>query len=312
MQMTVRTVMRRMSAAFVLLGLLSSLTSSLMAQDSTEVENAKPREFDLFSAEFDPLFPPAMLPWSQKDEQLQRGLAEGETLRKWLLSLDAAGVPYTQRICETIAEFQKGSETSLAARKPIVDFSLTSTRLKAQLEGKENISADSFAAFDGRWFGRWGDGDVNHDWRPSKVFIEPVRDQSKTLRMHALQYAWIGNGFGWNYLVTPELATPGQGEFPYVLGMVYYFDGQDFETIRGEKAHVGFVDSPTRLVWITEYEVFLEEVFPAADPQETVYAITALYHHLLTEKPTTSEKATQAVYTRSPKNRPAFFEYRWR
>jgi hypothetical protein len=312
MYKTVRAATKQVSLVVTLGFLLSSFISSLLAQDPTGLQDLKPSGFDLFSPEFDPLFPPAMLPWSQKDEQLQRGLVEGEALRKKLLALDATGVPYTQRICETIAEFQQGSQASLADRKPIIEFSMTSTRLKAQLEGREDISADSFTAFDGRWFGRWGNGDVNHDWRPSKVFAEPRRDQSGTLQLQALQYAWIGNGFGWNYLVTPAQATPGQGKFPYVLGMVYYFDGQDFETIRGEKAHVGFADSPNRLVWITEYEVFLEEVFPAADPKDTVYAITALYHHLLTDKPTVAETATQAVYTRSPQNRPAFFEYRWR
>jgi len=93
--------------------------------------------------------------------------------------------------------------------------------------------------------------------------------------------------------------------------MVYYFTGDNFETISGSKAHVGFVASPTRLVWITEREVFPEEVFAGDTPAKDTYVITAMYHDLLSDSPTISRRATQAVYTRNPANRPDFFEFRW-
>lgn len=268
--------------------------------------------FDPFSPEFDSLFPDAMENWKTQDQQLTRGLAEGEALRKKLLALDSDGVPYCQRVCEAIAEFQQSAEKLLQSRKRISGFRMSTKRLQTQLEGGENLSAESFSAFDGRWFGRWGTANVNHDWQPTRTFAQSKRYQGSDMQVHAIQYAWISNGFGWNYLVSPAPKAVDKPSFPYVLGMVYYFDGVDFETIQGEKAHVGFVDSPTRLVWITEREVFLEEVFPNAAPEQTVYAITAMYHDLLSERAAISERATQAVYTRSPSDRPAFFEFLWR
>jgi len=93
--------------------------------------------------------------------------------------------------------------------------------------------------------------------------------------------------------------------------MVYYFEAPDFTRITGRKPHVGFADAPTRLVWITENEVFLEEVFPADNPVETTYVITAMYHDLFSSGPHVDAVGTQATYTRSPNKRPEFKSFRW-
>lgn len=276
------------------------------------VSPANQAGFDLFSPEFDHFYPAAMKQWSLRDEQLVRGLREAEGLRRKLLAADPDGVPSLHRICEAVTDFQAASAELLSERRPVGSFDMSATRLTEQLKGQAELAPDSFSAFGGRWFGRWGKDEVNHDWQPTRTFAKPKRYDGSGLQVHGLQYAWISNGFGWNYIVSPTNQAADKPSFPYVLGMVYYFDGGDFETIQGEKAHVGFVDSPTRLVWITEREVFLEEVFPNAAPEETVYAITAIYHDLLSENPTISERATQAVYTRSPSDRPTFFEFRWR
>lgn len=303
-----------LTVRFLLSCMLLATQLRARAQESIApiVDSQRQGEFDPFSAKFDHLYPDAMRHWSSRDEQLVRGLIEGETLRKQLLSTDAEGVSYCARICEAVAELQDRSVETLASHRSIVNFKMSTARLRTQLGGREELSADSFAAFDGRWFGRWGEDDVNHDWQPTKVFSTPKQYEASDLQVDALQYAWISNGFGWNYLVRPSKTSGERPSLPYVLGMVYYFDDTDFETIRGEKAHVGFVDSSTRLVWITAHEVFLEEVFPSDNPERTVYAITALYHNLLDPNPSIAERATQAVYTRSPLNRPAFFEFEWR
>lgn len=262
--------------------------------------------------EFGHLFPKEMLHWKDQESQLSRGLLQGELLRKKLLSKDSKHVSYGQQICHAVAQFQRDSAADLQSRQSVSRFGMSLERFQAQLNGTEKLSAECFDAFNGRWFGRWGQAEVNHDWQTTTVFKQPRSYPGSSARVVALQYAWISNGFGWNYLVHSPSSDQSRETFPYVLGMVYYFDGVDFENIRGEKAHVGFVDSPTRLVWITEHEVFLEEVIPHESPEKSVYVITAIYHSLLDSNPSISNRATQAVYTRSPDDRPEFYEFNWR
>jgi hypothetical protein len=230
------------------------------------------------------------------------------------------GESAAQRYCQALASFQAASRKSLEARVPIAAFAMTPERLERQLRGQDKLDASAFKAFDGRWFGRWGDSEVNHDWRPTQSFEPPRRYPDVPTPLVGLQYAWISNGFGWNYLVTlpadrsdkdgaTEAATAAPGAV--ILGMVYYFHPPDFTTIQGEKPHVGFLDSPTRLVWLTDREIFLEEAFPATDPRDSTYVITALYHDLLGSPPTVQPRGTQAIYTRRPDKRPEFFSFDW-
>lgn len=251
--------------------------------------------------------------WAGQTSQIAHGLEEAEKLREKVIAKNSAGVSTAELICEKLSAFKKEVSANLPNGIAVASFDMTSDRLMRQLEGEVELSADVFAAFDGRWFGRWADAEVNHDWQPVERYSPQKKIDGIEPRIDALQYAWISNGFGWNYLVTnPNALNREAGTRPYVLGMVYYFDGVDFRSIRGEKAHVGFVDSPTRLVWITAKEVFLEEVFPAVDPAKKTYAITAMYHDLLSNQPSVSKRGTQAVYTRSPQSRPAFRVFEWK
>lgn len=306
-----------MVASVITLSLSTCGQSLAQHADATgkTLPSAKPQVdgFDQFSKEHDAFFPREMASWRTREEYVVRGLVEGEKLRLKLLAEDRDGVAYDTRVSELLSKFQRNSADALKNRKSILAFDVSRRRFRDQLEGREPLTTECFAAFDGRWFGRWGDSEVNHDWQRSEVFTVPKQFDGSAIQVNAMQYAWIGNGFGWNYLVSHPKPREGSHapQMPLILGMVYYFDGVDFEIIRGEKAHVGFIDGPTRLVWITEYEVFLEEVLPATEPRDSVYVITAIYHDLFREHPTVSHRATQAIYTRDPKHRPAFFEFEW-
>jgi len=274
--------------------------------------------FDPFSSRHDHLFPPEMTHWASQDKPMIDGLRRAEALRVKLLARDSSGQTHLQRILTATADLQESKVDSLQSGRPIGQFNLNAERIAAQLSGEGALSTTSFAAFDGRWFGRWDDSNVNHDWQPTVIYATPRKTEDDLPMIHALQYAWISNGFGWNYLVAKpsqnsQVVSPDteKANQSYILGMVYYFEGKDFLTIRGEKAHVGFLDSPNRLIWITEHEVFMEEVFPMQDASETTYAITAMYHDLLSPQPSVASRGTQAVYTRDPGNRPAFREFQW-
>jgi len=291
-----------------------------IAQETT-VQNGTSQDaaaFNPCASRHDHLFPPVMTHWKLQAKPMIDGLRKAEALRIKLLALDTFGQTPLERILKATAELQTSAADSLRSRRPIDQFDLVAKRIEMQFRGGESLSTTSFMAFNGRWFGRWGDSNVDHDWRPTELYATPRKTEDNLPVIHGLQYAWISNGFGWNYLVSNPnevypVASPGSKteKQHYILGMVYYFEGKDFLTIRGEKAHVGFSDTPNRLIWITEQEVFMEEVFPMQDPSMTTYAITAMYHDLFAEKPTVSRLATQAVYTRDPSIRPAFYEFTW-
>jgi|GEM_PF-1261957 len=291
-----------------------------IAQDTVARNNTSKDvvAFDPFSSRHDHFFPPEMTHWALQDKPMIDGLRKAEALRVQLLARDSFGQTPLDRILMATADLQAAAVDSLKPGQPIGHFNLNAERIAAQLSGEGALSAASFAAFDGRWFGRWEDSNVNHDWQPTVAYATPRKTEDDLPMIQSLQYAWISNGFGWNYLV----AKPSQNSQvvssnsekankSYVLGMVYYFDGKDFLTIRGEKAHVGFSDSPNRLIWITEQEVFMEEVFPMQNASETTYAITAMYHDLFSPQPSVASRGTQAIYTRDPGNRPAFRKFQW-
>jgi len=292
---------------------LALLASLLVAGMPSALAQYAAPEFEKFSSAHDHLFPSEMEAWRNRPQYVVDGLKQAESLRRALLATDSTGKSGLERIAEKLAAFQPASRSHLVGHASIADFRFPTERLHDQLNGRDKISPNSFDAFDGRWFGIWGESKVNHDWQPTQTFTPPKAYADVSLKLQSLQYAWISNGFGWNYLVS--LPSDGRGpadtQRSCVLGMVYYFTGDNFETNSGSKAHVGFVDSPTRLVWITEREVFLEEVFAGDTPANDTYVITAMHHDLLSDSPTVSQRATQAVYTRDPANRPDFFEFRW-
>ncbi len=298
----------------------------------------KYREFDWSSIDAERLqysdsFPEEVDYWLEQRQWYDLGLKEADSLRLRMLEIQQVPVvdsPATianltpadrtiadrtiaDRIAETVTEFQMQMGTRSNLRDPVGDFRITGDRLKSQLSGNMELGRPSavFDGFDGRWFGLWEKEAVNHDWRPSRTY-DNAKTEGVDLIVLADQYAWIHNGFGWNFLVRSSSGNP------YVLGQVYYLNRKDLKKIDSRKPHVGFADvssdpsAPiTRLVWITEREIFLEQIFPQADPSETYYVITAIFHSLFESKPTVSNQAIQAKYTRNSNNRPAFHRFEW-
>jgi hypothetical protein len=283
------------------------------------------------------LLPPEVDFWIRQSPEYELGLDEANALRRRLLDpipnrsvlqgLEPSQVKEIHNYADLIAyvthAFQKGKvqiqalshamPVNEAAFESTASFSMTAERLNLQLRGEMPLGPpeSTFHAFDGRWFGLWDSQPVNHDWRPSRVY-QPSKAGPSEVDVRADQYAWIHNGFGWNYLCTTK-----SNPHPFVLGQVYYLSQSNLRKIDSRKPHVGFADIPgdggatTRLVWITEQEIFLEEVFSQPDPDNDYYVITGIYHELLSSKPSVSAVAVQAKYTRRSQDRPAFLKLRW-
>ncbi|MEM6468860.1 MAG: hypothetical protein AAF802_04775 [Planctomycetota bacterium] len=266
----------------------------------------------------DHLYPAELEFWKNAEGELVSGIVKAEKLRSRLLAPTAKRLTGCQAVADLVAEAQKSlrwtDEQPKKLRHSIAAFDVSSERLLTQIRGDAGISPQVFDAFDGRWFGKWDTTNVNHDWRPSIVFSPPrtvakrpssAKDQPT---LAALQYPWISNGFGWNYL----LKRNGDSTGNYVLGMVFYFAPPNYRDITEEKPHVGFADGPTRLVWITEYELYLEEAFPASSTGKPDYYVTTGFRHdLFGENPSVEPECVQATYTRDPNDRPSFQKVTW-
>lgn len=290
--------------------------SAIQAHELTEVQIAF-SEYD-WSLPSD-LFPSEVDYWRERREEYDLGFQEADALRQQLLkrisaTQDSVDQSTSIDLITTVVDALQKELAKKGGTESIAGFQLTRDRLTNQLESKTKLASESvFEPFKGKWYGVWDRTEVNHDWRPTRIAESPKATSQPGVFLCADQYAWIHNGFGWNYLVSAD--QKGLGNF--VLGQVYYVDDKDRKRIVNRKPHVGFADlkagdlSPTRLVWITEFEIFLEEVFPQTNREDDYYVITAIYHRLLSDEPTVSDMVTQAKYTRRNHDRPAFKKIRW-
>lgn len=254
-------------------------------------------------------FPAEAESWRHDRDKRVSGVLKAERLRQRYLEIDTDNASPLERLTIQLIAFRDA--TSRAADKPggptynCDGFDVSLRRIKEQLSGSTPLRASIFNDFEGKWYGMWGETPVNHDWRPSLIDETPLETEVGAPRLIAQQYAWIDNGFGWNYLVT------GNGsDNRYVLGMVYYVSPEEPGAIVGEKPHVGFRDGPSRLVWFTDREVFFEEVRGPAEYRDQHYVITAMYHDLFGNG-SVSPRGTQVIYTRDPRDRPQFREFAW-
>jgi hypothetical protein len=229
------------------------------------------------------------------------GLDEALALRRRLLEPDAGGARPVDRLAGLIVEFRRRAA-------PLVDdpgldafADLTPAAIVARMEGAGRAvdARGVFGPFAGRWFGRWEEADVDHDWgevhvhagRPSPPGLAPVR-------LLATQPAWVGDGFGWN--VVAEEPSVGA---TFLLGSVYHVEGGDPARVRLHRPHVGVDSGPGRLIWITAGEAFLEEHVPEAAGRAERYAITGFRHRVLNDPRSGIGEAFRAVYSRRADDR---------
>ena len=277
----------------------------------------------VYSAEF----PIELEYWIDQVDPYELGLVEADRLRRKILAVDSNTdlppssekqlVPgrHIENIVLAIRSFQSQMRSQDKLVASVENFQSTAESMRMQLSGRTDMGdpSSAFSAFDGKWYGLWDVHPVNHDWRPSRLYAM-ARPSSSGLQVMADQYAWIHNGFGWNYLVQET----AEGSLPFVLGQVYYLQEKDLKIIAGRKPHVGILErrqeiekSSQRIVWITEQEIFLEEVFPQPDINDTFYVITGIYHSLFGDQPSVSNEAVQAKYTRRNNPRPPFTKVPW-
>ncbi len=202
-----------------------------------------------------------------------------------------------------MVNFKEISNPKLNNKYNLSGFDISDKTLSVSFKtgvAKEFATA-SFQSFAGSWYGLWDVHEVDHEWSQTEAYSPPymIQDKDLVIYVHALQYAWIGDGFGWNLVVSPE--HPDNSTF--ILGTVYHVRDHDPQQVYLHRPHVGLALGE-RLIWITKREVFFEEAYLDLSPQQ--YAITGFFYESNGGEITRKGDGFQAVYSKSSGKRVPF------
>lgn len=238
-------------------------------------------------------------------QRLIDGALEAEAFRREILQPDASGVSDALRLARETVRFQHDVRTRYTEFRPIDDFELSERDLMQRMSGEIAAPTEAlgFQAFEGHWYGNWDGHDVDHLWSNVRRFSPPwlIENPSISLKILTLQYAWIGDGFGWNLVVEPENSASDNS---VILGTVYHVRDQNPDSVYLHRPHVGIELSDTQLIWITRQEVFLEQTNDAQHPDR--YTITGFYYTINERVIERIRFVFQSQYTRVPDDRPRF------
>ena len=249
--------------------------------------------------------------WQDSQDLKFEGLRLAEQFRESLLKTDGAGHTKARLLGSTLERFRAEYRVPLARRPTLERFAVSRDAFVTQLRGRQMLDPDkSFAEFSGRWYGKWDQMQVDHHWhvvvRPTTQDIVGSSDSARQRlpSLIGLQYAWIGDGFGWNYLVRPT-GAPGSA----ILGYVYHLSPHKPSDIRLKFPLVGYFDGPARLIWITPSLIFFEEVLPGLSSGDQRYAITGFNYAIENDAVVNVGEGFQAVYTRHRELRPEWLKF---
>jgi hypothetical protein len=150
---------------------------------------------------------------------------------------------------ETLTRFTEGLAPLIAEQ---LGVALSAPAVSAALLQSPGLVA--LEAFGGDWIGRWGDLPVEQRWEP--VVAAPRELKVSGFVLQRVQYAWVGDGFGYNYEVTRAGSRA-------LLGAVFHLEPTPSEVVAYLTPHVGIAVAPSKVVWLTPEHVFFERVDPA-------------------------------------------------
>ena len=234
------------------------------------------------------------------DELLRVGTVDSERFRRDLIKTGRG-----RAVCELAAEFF--GSPAVRRRTAGDGFgAVTAADLFAGIGGTAGGDpAADFAPFAGRWFGRWDGNRVDHHWTatapldPPRVYELP----GGPVRLFAVQYAWVGDGYGVNL-------SAGRGDERFLLGYVVHVRDRALRVETARRAHVGVAQPGGGLCWVTPGGVYFERAFRDAAGADR-YAITG-FESVGEGTDLTIRRAFRAVYTRDPADRPAWESFGWR
>jgi hypothetical protein len=228
---------------------------------------------------------------------------EAERFRQSLLTRASGHHTPAQSIASACVAFRKlnlakdnGSPHDLSR------FQLGEQEIVAAIRGERPVpdATTFYGSFEGKWYGIWDQTKVDHHWGPYQALRQPQRfdiQRAQPVQLLGYQYAWVGDGYGLNHLVSSADRTR-----TFLLGYVVHLRDRDPSDERVRRPHVGVVDGPDRLLWITQREVFFEELLRGQDSSADRYLITGFRYGWEGED-LVARQAFRAVYARSADQR---------
>ena len=251
-----------------------------------------------------PKFDESAVAWHLDRQLYIAGIERAEAFRRRLVAVNADGTSEADLLALALQQFREKSTAALEGRADLRRFDIDRDSFLRQLRALDQLDpAKCFESFTGRWYGVWDRMHVDHHWHA--VAKSPFSVDASLPRV-SVQYAWIGDGFGWNYLAAP---VGERSDGNVVLGMVYHVQPHQPDQIRLRRPHVGYYADPGKLIWLTAQEVFCEEILWGRDEFPERYAITGFCYRIRGGTLTSIGKAFQAVYTRQADQRQPFFEF---
>ena len=257
---------------------------------------------------------PGFLKHQDQIDLLTKGVAQAELLRQQFLTPAVQHETFDRisSLNRLIRSFAGSSISPLRKLDRRTTEGFRSVELLPAIRGVEGKTLNSvFKAFQGKWYGLWDGQLVDHHWHAQiecgTPFAVALRDdkQATFVYVHSGQYAWIGDGFGWNLVCS---RTPNGPR--YILGVVYHVQDGDRHRIKSFRPHIGVSLDARRLIWITADNFYLEEAYLDGAAEGDRYAITGSDIQWVNRAGIAGFQgkgdAFQAIYSRDPSRRPEF------
>jgi len=237
---------------------------------------------------------------------VRRSTTEAEEFRRSLLAhdLEANGAHTIARACTTFRKLiNKNVENSSDPEAyDLTRFQLDQQGIYDAIVGKHEMqkAGEIYGSFQGKWFGIWDQKRVDHHW-DEYTTLKPAQSfeisGSEPVKLLGYQYAWVGDGYGLNHF-----ASSPDGSRKFLLGYVVHIRDRDLKQEVARRPHLGVIDGPDRLIWITKSEIFFEEMIRGETKALDQYYITGFRYSII-QRELVAKNAFQSVYSRNPDKR---------
>jgi len=240
---------------------------------------------------------------------IKEALRESEMFRRRILQGQDKDLIDSKLLAGALEQFCRQAPAFLQGRKGITGFELSAADVRMALEGKDTPAAQQvFGGFTGKWYGKWDQMQVDHHWGRIVEYERPRRIKiagHRPVYLRSWQYCWVGDGYGLNGIATDDIEHKSPRD--YLLAYVTHVREGDMSQPTRSRPHVGICVGPSKLIWITAGEVFLEECYEIAAGVDA-YAITGFFYRIR-DKTLETSGCFQSHYTRDCNNRPEWFSF---
>ncbi|MEW6237205.1 MAG: hypothetical protein AB1656_17620 [Candidatus Omnitrophota bacterium] len=244
----------------------------------------------------------------EKLEQFELGMQEAETFRRRLFSIGENGIILVDQLADAVLQFVDAAKNPLEGRPGLEEFRMERERLVEKLSGFHTSGLDGqvFRSFAGKWHGERDGANADCERDAVETFHPTYFIHGEhPLSLIALQSFRMWDRFGWNAVISPK----DEKNCRVILGMVYQVEVWNESKIWHRQPKIGAKVDERRLIWITPEAIWLEQAIPGERMEDDRNVVTGFHYKLAEGKLANEGEGFQAVYTRSPENRPPWFRF---